>query len=295
MAKGDCVPEEVPLGDSVALPLPEALPVIVAVGVSTRETLAVSETETVPLAEGDSLSAGVEVAVEDGDWLDDLLSDLDMLELVLVEPDAVPDIDDEELAEEDPETVSLGVLDSLELWLPLSVEESVDVSVEDLLREWEEERLLLNDSDEDGLIASDKVGEPLDVWLLVGEPLFVGDSLLDELEEGVAKSDCVSEDVPLPEVLAVMVEVPLNEALGVSDKETVTLEDGVDVSLDDSLRELDGDPVLLGVPVELADGDSDELDDPVDEAERLPLPDEVTELLREALSVPEPDDVSLAE
>jgi hypothetical protein len=121
------------------------------------------------------------------------------------------------------------------------------------------------------------------------------DPLLDELEEGVTESDCVSEDVLLPDALAVMVEVPLNEALGVSDKETVTLKEGVDVSQDDSLRELDDDPVLLGVPVELADGDSDVLDDPVDDAERLPLSEEVPELLREVLSVPEPDDVSLAE
>ena len=83
VAEGDCVPEEVPLGDpdSIALPLPETLPVLVAVEVPLKETLAVSEKDTVPL------SAGVEVAVEDGEWLDDLLSDLDMLELV--ETDAV--------------------------------------------------------------------------------------------------------------------------------------------------------------------------------------------------------------
>ena len=39
------------------------------------------------------------------------------------------------------------------------------------------------------------------------------DPLLDELEEGVAESDCVSEDVPLPEALAVVVGIPLKEAL----------------------------------------------------------------------------------
>ena len=165
VAEGNCVPEKVALGDpdSVALPLPEALSVMVAVGVPLK------------------------VAVEDGDWLDDPLPDADMLELS--EQDAVPDIDDEEMTEENPETLLLGELDSLKLWLPLSVVE------------------------------------------------------------------------------------------------------GVDVSQDDSLRELDDDPVLLGVPVELADGNSDKLDDPVEDGERLLLSEEVPELLCEALSVT--DDVSL--
>ena len=186
VAEGDCVPEELPLEDpdSVALLLPEVLPVMVMLSVPLKEALVVSDTETVPLAEGDRLSAGVIVAVEDGDWLDDPLPDKDML----MEPEKVADDDGRELAETDSET----------------------------------------------------------------DPL----------------SDLVS--LPLP------------------------VEEGVDVSLDDSLRELDDDPVLLGVPVELAEGKSDALDDPVEDAERLPLSEEVLELLREALSVPEPDDVSLA-
>ena len=45
--------------------------------------------------------------------------------------------------------------------------------------------------------------------------------------------------------------------------------------------------MLLTVPVELTDGD------PVEDAERLLLSEELPELLREALSVPEPEDVLL--
>ena len=227
VAEGDCVPEEVPLTDtdSVALPLPEALPVMVAVEVPLKETLAVSEKETVPLAEGDSLSAGVEVAVEDGDWLDDPLSDLDMLELVLVEPDAVPDIDDEELAEEDPETVPLGVLDSFELWLPLSVEEGVDVSVEDLLWEWEDERLLLNDSEEDGLIASDKVGEPLDVCVPVSVGVVESELLIELLTDGLVEEEALSVCEKL------RLSLPDRELVWLLVGEPLFVGDGVTVSL----------------------------------------------------------------
>ena len=91
VAEGDCVPEEVLLcnPDSVALLLPEALPVMVMVIVPLKEALAVSETETVPLGEGVRLSAGVIETVEEKVPLDDPLSEADKLELVLVEPDTL--------------------------------------------------------------------------------------------------------------------------------------------------------------------------------------------------------------
>ena len=163
------------------------------------------------------------MAVDDEDLLDDPLSD--------------PDTDGEELEEEDPETVSLGVLDSLELWLPLSVAEGVDVSVDDSLREWEEERLLLSISDEDGLIVSDKVGEPLDVCVTVSvgvgvckseplielltdgladeEALFVGETL------GLSLKECDGELLSLPDREFVWLLV--SELLIVGDEVTVSL------------------------------------------------------------------------
>ena len=72
--------------DSVTLPLPEALPVILSVPL--KETLEVSEREIVPLVEGVWLSAGVEVAVAEKD------------SLTLCEPEGVIENDEEWLEEE---------------------------------------------------------------------------------------------------------------------------------------------------------------------------------------------------
>ena len=239
------------VSDKVGEPLDVCVPVSVGVG----ESEPLIELLTDGLVDEEALSVG-EIL-----WLS--LEECDSEVLSLPDRELVWLLVDELLFVEDKDSISLSV----ELSLPLAVKEEVGDNVG------------LCVSEGDGLDVPEEEAVTVALNELLVDSTEMKDPLLDELEEGVAESDCVSEDVPLPESLAEIVEVTLNEALGVSDKEDVTLEDGVDVSQDDSLRELDDDPVLLGVPVELADGDSDVLDDPVEDAERLLLPEEVTELL----------------
>ena len=117
------------------------------------------------------------------------------------------------------------------------------------------------------------------------------DSLLDMLKEGVAEVEKDDEELaeedfekePLEELDSLMLWLPLS------------IEEGVDVPVDEALGELEDETESLSVTVELKDGESDELDDPEKVLEVLSVPEEVSVGLCVVVSEKEADKVSARE
>jgi hypothetical protein len=299
--------------DSVTLPLPEALPVILSVPL--KETLEVSERETVPLVEGVWLSAGVEVAVAEKD------------SLTLCEPEGVIENDEEWLEEEvsERELLSEGEVEELDelvregdqlmlsegvpelLWEVLAVPEMEDVSLEVGVRLSAEVEVVEAERDCEAEAVGDIVWvgltDDVGLWLLTAEK--DGELVLVEVEEVVMEAigeseeervtvfDGLAEELidndPLADAVTVPLSLPLAEGDSVAVKELLVVPDGETFSLDEGVEEVDTEEELLdetdGVQLELLLMEGVEVAEEVNEAVEVILKDSDGEVVSLAVEL----------